>query len=195
MFSAGNVTEKIRVANFDCRGQTVVDLFAGIGYFTLPYLLKAKCEFLHACEWNPDSILALRKNLRENGVPECKYEIHEGDNRVACPQNVADRVNLGLIPTAEMSYETACLALKRDRGGTLHIHQNVKSERGQSLSDLGDDLPYFVTRNWAVPKRREWEDWAVETGKRIRGIMQEKVPCDEGWRVELVEIVSGAEAL
>lgn len=29
MFSSGNITEKLRVAGFDCRGETVVDLFAG----------------------------------------------------------------------------------------------------------------------------------------------------------------------
>lgn len=29
MFSAGNITEKLRVAGFDCRGETVVDLYAG----------------------------------------------------------------------------------------------------------------------------------------------------------------------
>ena len=39
MFCPGNITEKIRVAGFDCRGETVVDLFAGIGYFSLPYLV------------------------------------------------------------------------------------------------------------------------------------------------------------
>lgn len=41
MFSAGNVSEKLRVAQFSCEGQIVVDLYAGIGYFTLPYLVKA----------------------------------------------------------------------------------------------------------------------------------------------------------
>ena len=29
MFSIGNITEKIRVAGFDCTGETVVDLYAG----------------------------------------------------------------------------------------------------------------------------------------------------------------------
>lgn len=29
MFSAGNITEKLRVAGFDCRGESVVDLYAG----------------------------------------------------------------------------------------------------------------------------------------------------------------------
>ena len=31
MFSSGNVTEKMRVARFDCEGEVVVDLFAGGG--------------------------------------------------------------------------------------------------------------------------------------------------------------------
>jgi len=29
MFSAGNITEKLRVASFDCRREVVVDLYAG----------------------------------------------------------------------------------------------------------------------------------------------------------------------
>ncbi len=30
MFSQGNITEKIRMANIDCQDETIVDLFAGI---------------------------------------------------------------------------------------------------------------------------------------------------------------------
>ena len=41
------------------------------------------------------------------------------------PFGVADRVNLGLIPTSEGSWPTACAALKPQSGGWLHIHANV----------------------------------------------------------------------
>lgn len=68
MFSRGNITEKLRVASFPCEGQVVVDLFAGIGYFSLPYLVHAKAAFLHACEWNPHAAAALRENLVNNKV-------------------------------------------------------------------------------------------------------------------------------
>lgn len=37
MFSAGNITEKLRVAGFDCRGETVVDLYAGTTILLLNY--------------------------------------------------------------------------------------------------------------------------------------------------------------
>ena len=41
MFSSGNVTEKARMGRLACCGEIVVDLFAGIGYYTLPLLVHA----------------------------------------------------------------------------------------------------------------------------------------------------------
>lgn len=80
MFSAGNISEKIRIGDFDCKGQTVVDLYAGIGYFVLPYLIHAKAAMVYACEWNDNAIDALRKNLKLNGVND-HCIIYEGDNK------------------------------------------------------------------------------------------------------------------
>ena len=80
MFSSGNITEKIRIGNFSCEGQTVVDLYAGIGYFVLPYIIHAKAVVVHACEWNQHAVEALRWNLELNGVTD-NCVIHEGDNQ------------------------------------------------------------------------------------------------------------------
>lgn len=41
MFSSGNVTERTRMGKLNCSGETVVDLFAGIGYYTIPILCNA----------------------------------------------------------------------------------------------------------------------------------------------------------
>ncbi len=41
MFSSGNVTERTRMGKMRASGETVVDLFAGIGYYTLPLLVHA----------------------------------------------------------------------------------------------------------------------------------------------------------
>lgn len=40
MFSWGNLSEKLRMACLDCRDEVIVDLFAGIGYFVLPFLVR-----------------------------------------------------------------------------------------------------------------------------------------------------------
>jgi len=49
-----------------------------------------------------------------------------------CPKGVADRVNLGLIPSSEEGWLTACAALKPHTGGILHIHANVASYHGNT---------------------------------------------------------------
>lgn len=53
---------------------------SGIGYFTLPYLAHAGASHVHACEWNPDAVEALKKNLVANGVSD-RCTVHQGDNR------------------------------------------------------------------------------------------------------------------
>ncbi len=79
MFSSGNITEKLRVAKFKCEGETVVDLYAGIGYFVLPYLVHGRARHVHACDWNPHAVEALQKGLRANKV-EQRCTIHYGDS-------------------------------------------------------------------------------------------------------------------
>lgn len=49
MFSSGNVTERGRMGDLDCSGETIVDLYAGIGYYTLPLLCKAKAAMVCQC--------------------------------------------------------------------------------------------------------------------------------------------------
>ena len=115
-------------------GETVVDLYAGIGYFTLPYLVKAGAAHLHACEWNPHAAAALRKNLALNGVAD-RCTVYEGDNAKVAPARLADRVNLGLIPSSEAGWPVACRALKSDKPGMLHVHDNATVTPATAAAD------------------------------------------------------------
>ncbi|KAM1108590.1 hypothetical protein ACFX2B_005165 [Malus domestica] len=130
MFSWGNLSEKLRMASMNCRNEIVVDLFAGIGYFVLPFLVRANAKLVYACEWNPHAVEALRRNVQTNSVSD-RCIVLEGDNRIVAPKGVADRVCLGLIPTSEGSWVTAVRAL-RSEGGMLHLHGNVKDSEENS---------------------------------------------------------------
>ncbi|KAK1304759.1 tRNA wybutosine-synthesizing protein 2/3/4 [Acorus calamus] len=133
MFSSGNRSEKLRMGQLDCSDETIVDLFAGIGYFVLPFLVKAKAKLVYACEWNPHAIEALRRNVQANSVAE-RCIILEGDNRDTAPRGVADRVCLGLLPTSEASWCIAVRAL-RPEGGILHVHGNVNDSEEVAWSE------------------------------------------------------------
>ncbi|XP_013859826.1 tRNA wybutosine-synthesizing protein 2 homolog, partial [Austrofundulus limnaeus] len=167
MFSAGNITEKLRVAGFDCRGETVVDLYAGIGYFTLPYLVHAQAAHVHACEWNPAAVAALQRNLEANGVSD-RCTVHPGDNRQLQLVGIADRVNLGLIPTSEDGWPVACRLLKRTTGGVLHVHHNVTSP---PRSRAADDAARTVPAKEA--DREVWQTWAGGTACRIASLLRD----------------------
>ena len=128
MFSSGNVTERRRMGEIDCKDEIIVDAFAGIGYYTLPFLVRGKAGHVHVCEMNPDSIAALEKGLARNGVTN-RCTIHPGDNRQTLPKlrGIADRVNLGLIPSSMSAWASAIRCLKPS-GGMIHVHMNVHED-------------------------------------------------------------------
>ena len=129
--------------------EVVVDLYAGIGYYTIPFLIHGNAKSVYACEWNPNSVIALKRNLSKAGIhviegdphrqePENAVDVSskipfcktfEGDNSVSarfggCLQYLADRVSLGLIPSSMSGWKLGVNVLKR-HGGVIHVHENV----------------------------------------------------------------------
>ncbi|KAK7363744.1 hypothetical protein VNO77_05898 [Canavalia gladiata] len=145
MFSWGNLSEKLRMARLDCKDEVIVDLFAGIGYFVLPFLVRAQAKLVYACEWNPHAVEALQRNLQENSVAD-RCIVLEGDNRITAPKSVADRVCLGLLPSSECSWVTAVRALRRE-GGILHVHGNAKDSEECQWTDHVLKTIYEITRS------------------------------------------------
>ncbi len=128
MFSRGNVTEKIRFGKLVQEGEVVLDMYAGIGYYTLPALIHGRAARVYCCEWNPDAVAALKYNLSDNGVDD-RAIVLEGDSRKTTEEariiDCVDRVSLGLLPSCEGGWKTAVQALRTDKGGWLHVHGNV----------------------------------------------------------------------
>lgn len=197
MFCAGNAPERHRIARLNCLNEVVVDLFAGIGYFTLPFLVHAGAKFVHACEWNPNAVEALKRNLKLNKV-EDKCKIYEGDNRLFCPKKIADRINLGLIPSSEKSWKVACEALKLS-GGVLHLHGNVETKnsdincnecieliKNDVLCNRGlfihsSDKNIIANDIEIIWKRKQWFVWAVHVLHSLLAILIE-INKDNVWK-------------
>ena len=128
MFSSGNITERIRMGEIGAKGEVIVDAYAGIGYYTLPFLAKAGAAQVHACEMTKASIDGLSKGLTANAVEE-KCTIHQGNNQVSMPtlKGIADRVILGLLPSSEKTWSLASDCLKAE-GGIIHVHMNIHNQ-------------------------------------------------------------------
>ncbi|NLK25362.1 MAG: class I SAM-dependent methyltransferase family protein [Euryarchaeota archaeon] len=117
MFSSGNIDEKLRMAALDCHGETVVDMFAGIGYWTLPFAVHAHADRVIACEINPLAHHYLVENIALNHVEDIVQPIL-GDNRDLPGEGFADRVMMGYVRTTHQFLEKAFSLVKP--GGILH---------------------------------------------------------------------------
>jgi tRNA wybutosine-synthesizing protein 2 len=120
MFSSGNMEEKRRMASLDCRGEDVVDMFAGIGYFTLPLAVHAKANRVVGCEINPVAFCYLVDNIGLNHV-ENVVQPFLGDNRGLPGEHWADRVLMGYVGTTEQFLPKAFELVKS--GGVIHYHE------------------------------------------------------------------------
>ncbi len=121
MFAAGNRTERQRFAGVVRAGERVADLFAGIGYFTVPAARARPDASFVAVEKNPVAFRYLEENVRANGVSD-RVAVLLGDNRNV-PQESGgfDRVLLGYLPSS-VAWVPRAVGLLRRTGGHLHVH-------------------------------------------------------------------------
>ncbi|MEM0215696.1 MAG: class I SAM-dependent methyltransferase family protein [Archaeoglobaceae archaeon] len=117
MFSLGNQHERQRVAN-EAKDEIVVDMFAGIGYFTIPIAKKAEKVF--AIEINPDAYYYLLENIRLNKLNNVLPIL--GDSMLLTPERIADRVVMGHIFCQDF-LEVGIRALNGK--GTIHYHEST----------------------------------------------------------------------
>jgi len=167
MFSRGNVTEKKRFGLLVQPNECVLDMYAGIGYYTLPALIHGRAKHVTACEWNPNAVFALRHNLKANRVDD-RAVVLEGDCRLTLRATANhkdgnhhhfDRISLGLLPSSEGGWPIAIECINREKGGWLHVHGNVPTaEREQWAHWLCRSLVSISKKN---DHSRDWHALCV----------------------------------
>jgi tRNA (guanine37-N1)-methyltransferase len=145
-FSPRLSTEHNRVASTVKDGETVVDLFAGVGPFAIPIVKQKNNVRVYAVDVNPDAISLLKKNIVVNHTENQVIPIL-GDARKVVKERLsgkADRVIMNLPETALKFVDVACAAL-RSEGGILHYYGFEKDLC--PLEKAKSRLTEAVTRN------------------------------------------------
>lgn len=118
--------EHNRVASLVKNGETVVDLFAGVGPFAILIAKTHKNVKVYAVDVNPHAIEFLKRNIRQNRV-EGKVHPILGDAKQVVEEEllgVADRVIMNLPEKAIEFVDVACKAIK-PTGGIIHFYSFI----------------------------------------------------------------------
>lgn len=131
MFSQGNRNEKMRMAGLvkkSGRSERVADMFAGIGYFTIP--VAGSGATVHAIEINPIAFGYLARNIEVNRLSD-RITATPGDCRDLL-DGTYDRIIMGHFDALSMLPQ----ALSHVRNGsTIHLH---------SIGSVEDQVRTFV---------------------------------------------------
>ncbi|PXF56350.1 MAG: class I SAM-dependent methyltransferase family protein [Candidatus Methanogaster sp.] len=119
MFSQGNLVERMRMARI-CEDEVVLDMFAGIGYFSIQIAVHSRPKKVIAIELNPTAYHYLTENIRINRVGDLIFP-GRGDCVVKAPENIADRVIMGYLDPSHEQIVKGLLAARS--GGILHYHE------------------------------------------------------------------------
>jgi len=146
MLSSGNVGERGRAGklltegpaapravrsremgeHFD--GEVVYDMFAGVGYFTLPLSLGPGLKRVISMEKNLLAYRYLEKGVVLNGVTD-RVAAVLGDNRCSAPEGAADRVIMGYVG-GTVRYLEMALRYASPLGAVIHLHDTVERALG-----------------------------------------------------------------
>ncbi len=121
MWSKGNNNERLRIAKLVEDDEVVLDMFAGIGYFSIPIGVHSNAKHIYSIEINPNSYFYLNENIKLNKLTNVTPIL--GDCKDVAPKYNADRIVMGYVKTTHHYLKAAIDSL--NEGGILHYHETV----------------------------------------------------------------------
>lgn len=127
MLCLGNSYERFRVAKMVSRDEVVIDMFAGVGQFTIPIAVIGRPRKIYAIEINPEAYHYLKENVVLNNVQEIVIPILGDCKKIVGEEikNIADRIIMGYFNGTLEAIPQALRGLKTS-GGIIHFHELVR---------------------------------------------------------------------
>jgi len=128
--------ERMRITRQVGSGETVVNMFAGVGCYSVLIAKHSDATKIYSIDINPHAFCYMSENIRINKVEDKVIPIL-GDAKNVIEERlsrVADRVLMPLPEKALAYLDSALLALK-PRGGTIHYYDFEHATKGEDPID------------------------------------------------------------
>ena len=135
-FSPRLFYERIRITRLAEEGETVVNMFAGVGCFSIVMAKHAEVEKAYSIDVNLDAVQQMRENIRVNRAYGRVVPML-GDAREVIEKRlhrVADRVLMPL-PAKALEYLPYALLALREKGGWVHYYDFEHAAKDEDAVD------------------------------------------------------------
>jgi len=151
--------ERLRVARQVRSGETVADMFAGVGPYSILIGKMRRAKLVYASELNPEAFHYLKRNVALNKVDDVVHQ-YLGDARevFSSKPGSMDRVVMNL-PYGAMDYLDAALALL-GRDGVIHFYGVGR----------GDEAVDVVSRAFETRCRELRRGVSIYLSKRLKEV-------------------------
>ena len=143
-FSPRLSTERERIANLVQDGEIVVNMFAGVGMFSIMIAKKKRCT-VYSIDINPVATKLCEKNIISNKIAGNIISINGDASQVIQEQlkNKSDRT-LMLLP--ERSDEFLVSAINATKsGGIIHYYSHIHADKKSNAGKLSEEHYLQVT--------------------------------------------------
>jgi tRNA (guanine37-N1)-methyltransferase len=125
--------ERMRIAKLIQPGDIVINMFAGVGTFSIIMAKHGKVGKVYSIDINPDAVNYMKENIRLNRVQDKVIPILSNAEQIIAERlcQTADRV---IMPLPEKAYEyldSAIIALKPS-GGWIHYYDFEHGKKGDN---------------------------------------------------------------
>ncbi len=143
-FSPRLSTERERIANLVQDGETIVNMFAGVGMFSIMIAKKKKCT-VYSIDINPIAAKLCEKNIIANKLAGNVISINGDASRVIQEQleNKSDRTLMLLPERSDEFLKSAISATKS--GGIIHYYSHIHADKKSNAGKLSEEHYLQVT--------------------------------------------------
>lgn len=122
-FSPRLAHERMQIAQKVQPNEIVVNMFAGVGSYSIIIARHAKPDKVYSIDKNPDAVECMRHNIRVNKVGATVIPI-EGDARKVINSQLREQADRVLMPLPELGRDFFKVALKalKPEGGIIHFY-------------------------------------------------------------------------
>ena len=137
--------ERLRIAKLVQPGEVVVNMFAGVGPFSIVIAKHSKASRIYSIDVNPEAITYMRENITLNKMGDRIVPLL-GDAKEVMKREakgVADRV---IMPLPEKASEYLDAAIEASKLGDswLHYYEHVHVQGGDPVEMVRDRLSHLL---------------------------------------------------